>query len=146
MSRTIGKVRTNDLAENQHKILGISINRQSNTAGAFGVNYSTIQQAKSNLINLIMTRKGERVHQPDFGCDIWKVLFEPIIEGELDVKVEQVIADAVNTWLPYLTISQIYLDYTNEDIDNHIFGVSLVFYLTSNPNIGGTVTLNINNK
>ena len=86
MSRTIGKVRTNDLAENQHKILGISINRQSNTAGAFGVNYSTIQQAKSNLINLIMTRKGERVHQPDFGCDIWKVLFEPIIEGELDVK------------------------------------------------------------
>ena len=146
MSRTIGKVRTNDLAENQHKILGISINRQSNTAGAFGVNYSTIQQAKSNLINLIMTRKGERVHQPDFGCDIWKVLFEPIIEGELDVKVEQVIADAVNNWLPYLTISQIYLDYTNEDIDNHIFGVSLVFYLTSNPNIGGTVTLNINNQ
>ena len=146
MSRTIGKVRTNDLAENQHKILGISINRQSNTAGAFGVNYSTIQQAKSNLINLIMTRKGERVHQPDFGCDVWKLLFEPIIEGELDVKVEQVIADAVNNWLPYLTISQIYLDYTNEDIDNHIFGVSLVFYLTSNPNIGGTVTLNINNQ
>ena len=146
MARTLGRVNVNDLAENEYKVLGIAISKASNTAGAFAVNYSTLEQAKSNLINLIMTRKGERVHQPDFGCDIWKVLFEPIIEGELEAKAERVIVEAVNTWLQYLTISQIYLDYTNQDIDNHIFGVSLVFYLTSNPNIGGTVTLNINNQ
>jgi len=36
-----------------------------------------------------MTRKGERVHQPDFGCDIWNVLFEQIVDGDIDYKVRK---------------------------------------------------------
>ena len=79
MARELGKIKTADLLQNAYKVLGIKINSASNAGGAFAVNYTTIQQAKDNLINLIMTRKGERVHQPEFGCDIWKILFEPIV-------------------------------------------------------------------
>ena len=87
MAIEYGKVKVVDLVENDYKVLGIGINKSSSTSGAFPVNYTTLMQAKDNLLNLIMTKKGERVGQPEFGCDIWKIIFEPIVEGEIDLKV-----------------------------------------------------------
>lgn len=145
MAINIGKVNVNDLYENYAKILGISINRRSNTGGAFDVNYTTLQQAKSNLINLILTKKGERLGNPDLGCDIWRILFEPIVDGEIDSRVEATILEAVANWLPYIQITQIYLDYAPEDIDKNGFSVELSFCLTSNPNISDSVIINVNN-
>ena len=144
MAINLGNVRVDDLAENSHRVLGIAINTTSNTGGAFQVNYTTLQQAKSNLINLILTKKGERVGQPDFGCDIWRILFDPIIDGEIDARVEQTITDAVSIWLPYISIDEIFLEYTPELIDTNGFNVEIKFSLTSNPNLSETVTVNVN--
>jgi len=144
MAINLGNVRVDDLAENSHRVLGIAINSASNTGGAFQVNYTTLQQAKSNLINLILTKKGERVGQPDFGCDIWRILFDPIIDGEIDARVEQTIMDAVSIWLPYISIDEIFLEYTPELIDTNGFNVEIKFSLSSNPNLGETVTVNVN--
>lgn len=144
MARELGKIKTADLLQNAYKVLGIKINSASNAGGAFAVNYTTIQQAKDNLINLIMTRKGERVHQPEFGCDIWKIIFEPIVDGDIDVRIESTIIDAVRTWLPYLSIDEIVVDYDDISIDNHEVNVELHFSLQDNPNIGEVVTLTIN--
>lgn len=143
MAINLGNVKTTDLAENIHKILGIGINRASNSSGAFQVNYTTIQQAKSNLINLILTKKGERVAQPDFGCDIWRILFEPIVPGQIESEVEQTILDAVSIWLSYIQIDQIFLDYDENDIDRNGFTIEINFSLVSNPNINDTVTVNV---
>jgi len=144
MAINLGNVRVNDLTENAHRVLGIAINQASNTGGAFQVNYTTLQQAKSNLINLILTKKGERVSQPDFGCDIWRILFDPIIDGEIDARVESTILDAVSIWLPYISIDEIFLEYTPELIDTNGFIVEIKFSLTSNPNLTETVTVNVN--
>lgn len=35
---------------------------------------------KQNLMNHFNTRKGERVMNPDFGCVIWELLFEPLTD------------------------------------------------------------------
>jgi phage baseplate assembly protein W len=145
MALELGKVNVVDLAENDYKVLGIGINTRSNTGGAFAVNYTTLEQAKSNITNLIMTSKGERIGQPEFGCDIWKVLFEPIVDEELDTKVESVIISAVNRWLPYISVNEIILDYNDEFKDSNKFGVEINFSLTSNPNLRESVTININN-
>ena len=144
MAINLGNIRVDDLAENSHRVLGIAINSTSNTGGAFQVNYTTLQQAKSNLINLILTKKGERVSQPDFGCDIWRILFDPIIDGEIDARVEQTILDAVSIWLPYISIDEIFLEYTPELIDTNGFNVEIKFSLASNPNISDSVTVNVN--
>ena len=146
MSRTIGNVKTADLWENSHRILGIAINTASDVGGPFAVNYTTLTQAKNNLINLILTRKGERVGQPEFGCDVWKLLFEPIIEGQIDSQIEQTIVDAVNIWLPYLNIDEIVFDYDDYDIDTNTIILDIKFSLTSNPNMSDTVTLNVTNN
>ena len=76
MAIELGNVKVADLSENDYKVLGIGINKSSNSNGVFSTNYTTLTQAKDNLKNLILTKKGERLMNPDFGCDVWLVLFE----------------------------------------------------------------------
>jgi len=145
MAIELGKVNVVDLTENDYKVLGIGINTTSNTGGAFAVNYTTLNQAKSNLINLILTKKGERLMQPEFGCDIWRILFEPIVEGQIEQRIETSILDAVEMWLPYLNIDEIIFDYDENDIDNNSVSLDVKFSLKSNRNLGESVTINVNN-
>jgi phage baseplate assembly protein W len=145
MALELGKINVTDLKENDYKVLGIGINKSSNQGGMFTVNYTTLTQAKDNIINLLMTKKGERVSQPEFGCDIWKVLFEPIVDGDIDDKIEISIIDSVSKWLPYITVDEIIVDYDDIDTDNNRIDVEINFSLTSNPNLRETVKVNINN-
>jgi phage baseplate assembly protein W len=146
MAIELGKVNVTDLTENDYKILGIGINKSSDRGGVFAVNYTTLTQAKDNLKNLILTRKGERIMNPTFGCDIYKVLFEQMDGGLIENKIESTILDAVSNWLPYLSIDEIIFDYDNNDIDNNRINLELKFSLVSNPNLGESVTINVNNN
>lgn len=144
MAIELGRVNVQDLSENDYKSLGISINQRSDSNGVFAVNYTTLSQVKYNLINLILTRKGERVMQPNFGCDIWRILFEPIIEEQINTEIERTIVEAVSTWLPYINVDEILFDYDENDIDNHRINLELQFSLASNPAIRDSVTINVN--
>jgi phage baseplate assembly protein W len=81
--------------------------------------------------------------QPEFGCDIWKIIFEPIIEGDIESKIENSILDAVNTWLPYLNIDTILFDYDDNDIDTNKIQLEIQFSLKSNSNVGASVIIDI---
>jgi hypothetical protein len=145
MAIELGKVNVTDLTENDYKVLGIGINRSSNSNGIFATNYTTLTQAKDNLKNLILTKKGERLMQPEFGCDIWLVLFEQISEGIIEAKIESYIVDAVSQWLPYLNIDEIIFDYDSNDIDNNRISLDIKFSLKNNPNLSESVQINVNN-
>jgi phage baseplate assembly protein W len=145
MAIEIGKVNKTDLVENDYKILGIGINQSSNSNGIFSVNYTTISQAKQNLQNLILTRKGERIMQPEFGCDIYKILFEPIITDDaFENKISNTINEAVNSWLPYINIDRINYFFDDEEIDKHTINIELLFSLKSNSKISDSVQINVN--
>lgn len=142
MAIELGKVNVTDLSENNYKILGIGINTSSNSNGIFSVNYTTLSQAKNNLINLLMTAKEERVLNPTFGCDIWGVLFEPI-DDTVAQKIEDSILDAVKTWLPYIQVQQIVFDYDDNDVDMNKIVLDIKFALAANTSLSDTVTLQI---
>jgi phage baseplate assembly protein W len=143
MAIELGKVNVTDLKENNYKVLGIGINTTSNTNGIFSVNYTTLAQAKNSLINLILTKKGERVMQPEFGCDIWKAIFQPITDDEIDSFIERTINEAVSRWISYINIDQIIFDYDDNSIDNNTITLELKFSLLSNPNLTDIVNVNI---
>lgn len=145
MAIELGKVNVTDLVENDYKVLGIGINISSNSNGIFAVNYTTLTQAKSNLQNLILTRKGERLQNPNFGCDIWDLLFEQINEETIGTKIESSILDAVGIWLPYLNIEQIVFDYNDNDIDTNRISVDVKFSLKSNTTMTELLSITINN-
>ena len=146
MAIELGKVNVTDLTENDYKILGIGINKSSDRGGIFAFNYTTLTQAKDNLKNLILTRKGERIMNPTFGCDIYNVLFEQLDGQLIENKIESTILDAVSNWLPYLNIDEIIYDYDDNDIDNNRINLEVKFSLVSNSNLGESVQITINNN
>ncbi len=145
MAIELGKVNVVDLAENDFKVLGIGINRTSDSNGIFATNYTTLTQAKDNLKNLILTRKGERLMQPEFGCDVWKVLFEQMDGNTIETSIESSILDAVSIWLPYLNIDTIVFDYDENDIDNNRIALDIKFSLVSNKNLSESIQITVNN-
>ena len=142
MAIELGKVKVTDLTENDYKVLGIGINKRSDSNGIFATNYTTLQQASDNLKNLILTKKGERMMQPEFGCDVWKVLFEQLTEG-IEQSIENAIVNAVSIWLPYLNIDTIIFDYDENDIDTNKIALDIKFSLVSNPNLSESIQINI---
>lgn len=49
----------------------------------FNSTYTTVDQIKSNMINYILTNKGERVLNPNFGSNLRAFIFENITESNL---------------------------------------------------------------
>lgn len=92
----------------------------------FVLSYTTEEQAISNLKNLILTRKGERLMQPEFGTTLYNSLFEQ----NTDILIESIKQDLENNikyWLPYIIINK--LDVVS-DIDNYAIRISIVFKVT----------------
>ena len=51
-----------------------------------------IQIAKQDLLNHIMTKKGERVMAPEFGSIVWDYLFDPLTPA-----IEKIIKDDIDS-------------------------------------------------
>jgi phage baseplate assembly protein W len=60
----------------QPKGIGINV-LFNNSTNVFNQTYTTKEQVKSNLINYILTNKGERFFDPLFGGDLRASLFDP---------------------------------------------------------------------
>jgi phage baseplate assembly protein W len=77
-----------------------------NAPGVFNSIYSTQDQIKYNLINLILTSKGERIQNPNFGTILKQQLFEQISEQTFPL-IKNSITDAVEQYLPEIAIDTI---------------------------------------
>ena len=76
---------------------------------AFNSTYSTTEQIKSNLINLLLTNKGERIMNPEFGADLKTVLFEGITEDTSNI-IKTWISTNVSIFIPEITITNLIID------------------------------------
>lgn len=74
--------------------------------GGFHVSYTTAEQAKSNLKNLVLTNRGERVMHPEFGCDVWKSIFQNNTKA-LREEIRERIIEQTLIWLPYINIKNV---------------------------------------
>ena len=103
-----------EINQNDDVFVGIKLPFRFGTTGFFNQSKTVKEQAFSNLKNLILTIKGERVGQPEFGCDVHRIVFEPITEttGE---SIEEAVRDAVSTWLPYITVHNVYVSIDDQD-------------------------------
>ena len=92
----------------------------------FKLNYTTLDQAKTNIVNLLLTHKGERFMQPDFGTNLRRFLFQPST-SKIDGELENEIMDAIKFWLPYVKVKNITVDKSIENIDQYKINISLTF-------------------
>jgi phage baseplate assembly protein W len=89
--------------------VGIKIPMLRDDGVLFDLSYSTEEQVISNLKNLILTRKGERIMQPEFGTTLQDSLFEQNTDL-LVTSIRNSIQDAVKFWLPYVSLDVIAVD------------------------------------
>lgn len=118
-------------------MLGITLPIARGRRGYFSNTNDVLTQIKSNLKNLLLTRKGERVLQPDFGCDIHLVVFEPMTDDGL-ATLQVSIESAVQQWMPFVQVDAI--DVTRSADLNKV-QVSVVFSLITNPLLSDQISL-----
>ena len=84
----------------------IGIRLPFNAPGVFYSTFSTKDQLKYNLINLVLTSKGERIYNPEFGTLLKAQLFNPMTEASFG-DIEDSIVDSVQTYIPEIKINNI---------------------------------------
>lgn len=110
----------------------------NNPSGIFYQSFTNRNQVLSNLKNLLMTAKGERYMQPDFGTELKFILFENISsEDDFIKKIEDELTSAISTWLPYISIQTISVN-LNMTEDGRVDDNSHAVGITLNVSVSGT--------
>ena len=113
--------------------IGISLPIQI-TNTAFEQTFQTSEQVKSNIKNLLLTKKGERILQPEFGSGLQELLFEPNVD-DFEGRIEDTINESLEQWLPYVTAEEINIDASDELRDNNRINVSVKFRIGDNADL-----------
>ena len=87
----------------------------------------------------MLTIPGERVSQPEFGSSLHHVLFEQM-DSDLKTSIEDAINEAVEMWLPYVTITNV--DVTFDTANPNLANVAIEFSTTLTPDAFDELTLN----
>ena len=96
------------------KYINIDFPFKDSPQGFFlNINSSDQRAIKADLMHLLLTRKGQRLYNPNFGTDLLKFIFEPNDTLTLDAVKEEVTA-SVKKYLPKLTIKNISVTQSNE--------------------------------
>jgi len=118
-------VRVNPLDLQGNIAIGVSL-PFNGPSGPFNSTYSTKDQTKSNLINLLLTNKGERVFNPEFGADLKRVIFDGITE-DINVTIQRLIVENASIFVPEVIISEVT---TIQNPDNNSLSVTIKYNLT----------------
>ncbi len=80
-----------------------------NGDAVFVPTYQTRDQIKANLVNYLLTNRGERVFNPNFGANLRNLLFENVSDTTTE-ELEGRIQSDINTFFPEVQVKQVIFD------------------------------------
>ena len=116
--------RVNPLDLQKNIAIGVSLPFDG-PSGPFNKTYSTADQIKSNLINLLLTNKGERLFNPEFGADLKTVLFEGITE-DTTALIQDLVTTNVVYFIPEVQVNEVLV---TPDQDTNTISVTVKYQL-----------------
>lgn len=91
----------------QGKTYGVNFPFRDSRYGKYlSLSQDADEEIRTDLLHLILTRKGSRYYLPDFGTRIYEFIFEPM-DGLSFEAIKADIRDAVDKYLPNLIINEI---------------------------------------
>tara|TARA_R110000803_G_scaffold74903_3_gene139031 strand:+ start:8355 stop:8744 length:390 start_codon:yes stop_codon:yes gene_type:complete len=90
--------------------------KDSNLGHYLKLNNEDAKAIKSDLMHLILTKKGERLYMPDFGTDLLKYIFDLNDEATKE-NIKRDINETVKKYLPNLTVNNVSV--TTSDRNEH---------------------------
>lgn len=116
-------IRVNPLDLQKNIAIGVSL--PFNGPGVFKSTYTTKDQIKSNLINLLLTDVGERVMNPNFGTNLKRFLFEGITNINNEALIDS-LNNSISIYIPEITVIDIILTPTT---DSNLINLAINYYL-----------------
>jgi len=99
------------------KTYGINFPFQDSKDGKYlSLSQTADEEIRTDLLHLILTRKGSRYYLPDFGTRIYEFIFEPM-DGTSFEAIKEDITNAVEKYIPNLTINEITITPYLDDLD-----------------------------
>jgi len=96
----------------------------------FKMNYVSKESYSSNLLLLLLTEKGERYYEPEYGCNLIKFLHEPYDDITF-TDIERSIKETVSKYIPNLKIVSVEFntyEENNNDVDSpHQVNIKIKF-------------------
>ena len=117
------KINPLDLPQNDKVAVGVTF--PFDGPAVFNQSFTTKEQVKSNLINLLLTSPGERLMNPTFGVGIRNLLFEQIIDKE---QVKNRITDGAQVYIPEVDIQDVFIKRENNETTPEIHTVRISIY------------------
>jgi phage baseplate assembly protein W len=111
----------------------------------FKLNYTTLDQARTNVINLLLTHKGERFMQPEFGTNLRRFLFRQNTRNLAD-DIQEDLLSAIKRWLPYIKTETINVERSVQNIEEYTVHVTITFSVIQDISKFTTVTFNFNSS
>jgi len=112
-----------DLPQNDKVAVGVTF--PFDGPAVFNQSFTTKEQVKSNLINLLLTSPGERLMNPTFGVGIRDLLFEQVIDKE---QVKNRITDGAQLYIPEIDIEDVFIKRENNETTPEIHTVRISIY------------------
>ena len=84
---------------------------------------TTRAQTKANMLNYLLTNRGERVFRPNFGSNLRSLLFENIVDAELQ-DLQSIIQEDIGRFFPNVTVKEIEF---NNDPDRNEINFTLIY-------------------
>jgi phage baseplate assembly protein W len=116
-------IRVNPLDLQKNIAIGVSL--PFNGSGVFKSTYTTKDQIKSNLVNLLLTDTGERIMNPNFGTNLKRFLFEGITDNNLETLKDNIL-NSILSYISEITVTNITLI---PNTDDNLVDLTIEYYL-----------------
>ncbi len=114
------------LDSQKRKAIGFGFPLDGNAV--FVPTYTTRKQIQANLLNFILTNKGERVFNPNFGGNLRTLFFQQIDEITEDQLIT-IIQEGINTYFPTVQVKEIKFDKENGQTDRNVIQFNLIYQI-----------------
>ena len=102
--------RINPLDINKNVTIGVAF--PLDETNIFKGTPTTKEQVKSNLLNLLLTKQGERINVPGFGIGLQEFLFETQIDEQA---LNSNISDQISFYIPEITLLDTKVDFQPDE-------------------------------
>ena len=128
-NREVININPLDLSDNDKVAIGVTL--PFDGYAVFNQSFTTAEQVRSNLINLLLTSPGERIMNPVFGVGIRDLIFENEVDRE---SLKNVIITSALRFIPEIEILEVNVGRVSRDTspELHQLRISITYALISN--------------
>lgn len=119
---------------------GIGVAIPFSAKSVFTTVYTTQEQLKYNIINYLLTDRGERVFAPNFGAGLRNLLFENITQESIQ-NIENTVRSGIEINFPNINITQLFI---TTDVNRHTVSINFS-YEVINTGIQDEININFQN-